>query len=424
MANLLVPYFLLLLTAFVIPFYALPSTPSFSPLVATLAAMIFQITAVKDYTSGDNRILRHRLLLGAFTAVAITAARARPSISATSDPETSLMLLLISSVTTYLFALATIAIYVYRPRFLRDPYLSLLLFPAAWATCMGIMSMFLFGRIVTWSPLISGGWYRWLVPYFGAPGQDWIVAAWALVVVRVLEAVGVSSSHFSLPPNHSRDESSDQHRDENINYDLPARESDESPPRQRVLFEAQKLVAHPPNQESSLVQRDRSRYYLAAFLFLLALPSFSSSPGSFSPSLSRPPLASETTTDLSLACVLPRPRNLRSPKAPDTSLEQYLTESTTVGSLARIHLWPENAVRFENRRDRNRTIAKVQNLTSMYGIFVGFGFNEPIFDAGLDRKEKRRTGMMLLSPQGIIIMEYYKNHLVPSKLNRRHPQLI
>ncbi|KAF9513039.1 hypothetical protein BS47DRAFT_1013047 [Hydnum rufescens UP504] len=80
---------------------------------------------------------------------------------------------------------------------------------------------------------------------------------------------------------------------------------------------------------------------------------------------------------------------------------------------ARIHLWPESAVQFENSKDRAEGVEAVRAVAAQYGIWIGVGFEDPVPRA--DRhggKGKRRNGVILVDSDGIV-MEHYKNHIVP-----------
>lgn len=295
-----------------------------------------------------------------------------------------------------------------------------MLFPALWTTYLAVVSNYSpFGRLGMWSPTLGGEAYRWLVPYTGAVGQDWIVATFAVLLAQVVQFAGwitIEYTDSTFHEFHRAENGSNMHTQNHLD------DVDVSMPVENIPSDT--LISHETaieneNTSKRKISSPRPRYHsaiaLTALLAILAIPSYSVLPGTPGSSLPHSSTSSNATTDVSLACILPLPPNPRSTN-PKASFDAYLSESRTINGKARIHLWPEGAISFENKKERKDRLAEVQQVAKDHGIWIGVAFLEPASEDGNGNPSngKKQNGMALVGPDGID-MEYYKNHLVPGE---------
>lgn len=220
--------------------------------------------------------------------------------------------------------------------------------------------------------------YEWIRAYLGAPGLDWLVGAWAVIAAELTEfALLEKPTAMELEPE----------------VDDPL----------LVEVDGQSTAERPPTPESFVVPAElphkKALLYLASILLAGTLPSFTSP-------LPAPPY-SDQTTPFSVACVLPPPATKGS------ELDRYITETKKHAARAKVLLWPEGAVSFDNESERESAFAQVINVTKQYGAYIGVTFDEVVSSDEGGRTGKRRIGMALVGPDGNIDIEYYKRHLVP-----------
>jgi hypothetical protein len=142
---------------------------------------------------------------------------------------------------------------------------------------------------------------------------------------------------------------------------------------------------------------------LGTALLGLTLPSF------LLPTIPTSPW-SVSSTPLLIGCVLPHPSQ---PDDGITPLDRFIVESRQHNG-ARLLLWPEGALRFENTAQRESAINRVKD--EIRGPIVGVTFTEPVPpSAGWthSRDGAWRNGLVLVGPNGLIA-EFYKRNLVPS----------
>ena len=86
---------------------------------------------------------------------------------------------------------------------------------------------------------------------------------------------------------------------------------------------------------------------------------------------------------------------------------------------AKLVLWPEGAVKFDNEAHRNETLEKIaaQVFKNRKGFHVGIGFEEDAPESW-NKRASRRNGFALLV-DNTTVLQYYKRHLVPSTLSFR-----
>ncbi|KAI5121134.1 hypothetical protein M0805_007132, partial [Coniferiporia weirii] len=220
------------------------------------------------------------------------------------------------------------------------------------------------GYLATWTPVLGVGAYSWLRPILGPSGIDWAVGAWAVVLSELMSAWIMG-------------------------------------PRTRTHVPEEDFLI-PGLSEDSLVEPERPRRSLLLFcistiLCLAALPSY------FRASLPIP-VNSDSTTPLSVACALPLVENPN--RLP--SFDEYLAETQTLASLAKVVLWPEGAVKFETNQAKQDSIERLARFAA--GSVIGVSFEDHMNVTGYT--DKIRNGFMLIDRDGLIF-EYFKRHLVP-----------
>lgn len=360
--NLIFPTF-----ATVSAFFALSPTPSFVPLTVLVATLLIYTRIVYPRPHAP------RVIFGAVAGVSLasTLSHLIPSIHALSSTASSIFSLwLVSSVSS----LVAFGVVVGSDRVslrLNNPSTKLTLFPTFWATIwQSISHTSPVGQLVTWSPVTGIASYEWMRPYFGPWGINWLVGAWAIVIAEVVGAWFIGPGDESELPGPL----------------IPSLVSNGEPQPRRPAFS--------PGPHRTLI--------FATSLLVLTAPSFS-------PAI--PPLPwSESSTPLSVGCILPHPP---SPGDGSTPLDRFIAESRQYNG-ARVLLWPEGALRFETISQRDEAINRVRN--EVKGPLVGVTFTEPVpSSAGWEhsREGKWRNGLVLVGPDGPVA-EYYKHNLVPS----------
>ncbi|KAG8936049.1 hypothetical protein FRC00_009915 [Tulasnella sp. 408] len=187
----------------------------------------------------------------------------------------------------------------------------------------------------------------------------------------------------------------------------------QQPNAQQALIghEAEGYGSVQPAPQQQQRRRSKSPLILAAILFLLRIPSY---PISLLPL----PASSESTTPLSVACVLPPPLSLDSTK---TALQQYIAETRAVLPRAKIVLWPEGAVSFHSSTERKEAIELLKNITVGDKVWIGMSFKDPANNDRDDEEEgnpadRERNGIALISPDPNhpVVFEYFKKNSVPN----------
>lgn len=164
--------------------FALTTLPAFIPLVLHLAILLFY---APHLVNRQSKVF--------FLWIGLTIAKSyhwlTPSINALSTPFTSISVLLAHGAITSFISLLLVLVYT-RSR-TRIQGISLwsraLLFPTLWATAWWTMALLSpVGYLTSWSPVIGFSAYDWMIPIFGSPIRDWLVASWAVVFAGFLEA--------------------------------------------------------------------------------------------------------------------------------------------------------------------------------------------------------------------------------------------
>jgi apolipoprotein N-acyltransferase len=115
------------------------------------------------------------------------------------------------------------------------------------------------------------------------------------------------------------------------------------------------------------------------------------------------------STPLTVGCVLP---SFQRYKHHVLTLDDFIEESKKIQSLARVILWPEGAVVFNNASERDEGLQLVRE--NFKGVYTGVSFEETIDDPRdlTGRTSIRRTGIAIVSKDSEPQI-YYKRHLVP-----------
>jgi hypothetical protein len=119
------------------------------------------------------------------------------------------------------------------------------------------------------------------------------------------------------------------------------------------------------------------------------------------------------STPLTVGCVLP---SFQRYKHHVLTLDDFIEESKKIQSLARVILWPEGAVVFNNASERDEGLQLVRE--NFKGVYTGVSFEETIDDPRdlTGRTSIRRTGIAIVSKDSEPQI-YYKRHLVPCECN-------
>ncbi|KAI0673379.1 hypothetical protein C8Q78DRAFT_968082 [Trametes maxima] len=357
---------------------ALTPAPSFAPLVLLLAVLKLHATASiprRAWRSGVTQIVLISLATG--------LVHAAPSWHALSTPFTSLAVL--SGLSAIMAAIAALAIVggYWAERNVQTHWTRTTVFPAAWATTWAVAERCSpIGQLATWSPVANVGGYSWLRQVGGQVAINWVVAAWAVVIANITGAWIMSSG---------RDEDAAQEEPIVSLIDEDALDG-RSPPT--------------PHRSPAVSPEARRTLITAGLLLALAIPSYviTELP---------PPVSAPDITPFGVACAMPYPQRNGHLTGPPL-LRDYVAESKTLQSQAKIILWPESAVRFHSPGEREDALEKIRPQIAN-GTYYGIGFEELLHTDSPDGVWKagmRRNGLVLLGWEGVVY-EYYKRNLVP-----------
>ncbi|KAK0481628.1 hypothetical protein IW261DRAFT_1418664 [Armillaria novae-zelandiae] len=255
-----------------------------------------------------------------------------PAIHALSSPASSLALLFLGGSITSAITLATLYTHIKLRSRVPSPWSQIMLFPALWAAVWwGVSSVSPIGRLASWAPVIDTMGYSWMLKLTGPVMDDWIAAAWAVVLSEMAGAwlMGSKSLGEEEPLLGNRVTSSE---------DEEAAAASSMPSWRCVVC-------------------------LTTLLAALTIPSFIVSDVAL-------PVYSSDTTPFSVGCILPkrRDRQLR--------FEDYLQETKKLDGKAEVLLWPEGAVTFRDESERAAALAQIQE--SIRGSHVGVSFEESL----------------------------------------------
>ncbi|TFK30839.1 hypothetical protein FA15DRAFT_751836 [Coprinopsis marcescibilis] len=343
--------------------FALSTTATIVPGLLALAAFHLCARCILPSIHAKRNIILFILAIAAGSAV--------PNLSASREAldTRALSLLLLTGLSSLTSAIVVGVLYVdWRFSRVYPERASLLFFPALWTTTWRTVAYFSpVGHLLTWTRPNTVEGYRWLLPIVGPLGQDWIMAAWAVVLSQVLQT-------WYMGPEPIDDESCEE-------------------------------LATPSTFRRAQDHPSSSTKMLAAGLVGLLIPSF------FLNTQPLPVSDIETTTPLTVGCILPTFQRYKH-HAP--TLDDYITETAKYHSSARLLLWPEGAVSFDSDSERDAAFDLIRS--SITGSYVGVSFEQYTTDPDDPRGHKayKRTGLAVIhkdSPKPYLT--YYKRHLVP-----------
>lgn len=347
------PTWTLLTTTFALSFLSLSATPSFISLVFLLTTLLLYTRSTLNH--------RHPVLKAVYLwvtlTVSISLSHLGPALHALSTTSTSIWsLIALSSLSS---AIALVPLYFCHHFGSARSIQSGVVFPSLWATTWLFVSWISpIGRLITWTPLSGISSYRWIAPFLGFAGLDWITAAWASVAAEILwNTIFSSQEEVILLVDHDAIET-------------------RKPPQFKLP-------------------------YVTGLLFAFTIPSF------FVSTLPLTPISSNTTP-LAVACILPEASEA-------SQLERFVQETRRNTNLAKILLWPESAVTFETSTDKQQALDEIQEIASVSKVWIGVSFEERVSGTGRTREGQHRNGMALVGPDGVE-MTYYKRRLVPSEI--------
>ncbi|KAG8910815.1 hypothetical protein FRC02_006999 [Tulasnella sp. 418] len=164
--------------AFAFGTFALSSTPSLFPSIVLTTVLLLQARAFLRRSFAGLHIAFLLLNL----SLATTLANYSASTTALSTVGSSLGFSFLRSLATSIAALIPILISTsLNPQF-KSSWLRLTFFPAVWTlTWSVICRVSPTGRLGSWTPLYGIEGYRWILPFTGLSGIDFITAFWAVV---------------------------------------------------------------------------------------------------------------------------------------------------------------------------------------------------------------------------------------------------
>ena len=329
-----------------------------TPIILTLALLLVYSRFI--FRSAPPLWVPHVGLLCAL-AVGASISRYQAALTALSAPAESITALfgsaLILSISTWLTLYVDTKLYTH----FKSSWAQITLFPALWATLWCTISRISpVGRLSTWSAADHSDAYNWIVPIAGPASKDWIIGAWAVVISQFIEAW-----YMGRP-------------DEDLLLDNQLRRQ----------------------------QLGGSHFQVGILALCL---SFATIPSFLIPQF--PLLVSDTnvSTPLTVGCVLP---SFQRYKHHVLTLDDFIDETDKVRSLARVILWPEGAVVFNNASERDEGLQLVRE--KFRGVYTGVSFEETIDDPRdlTGKTSIRRTGIAIVSKNSEPQI-YYKRHLVP-----------
>jgi hypothetical protein len=367
-------------------FFALSTTPSFIPLTTLLASLQVYLRQIINRPYAVPKSLAIWLL----TTAGIVLAHAGPMSSALSTPGVALTA--VSGLTAFTTALAMFVVFIDIRLCMRTPgpWTHLALFPALWATAwLGIAHSSPIGYLATWSPILGIDAYKWLRPYTGTVGINWITAAWSVVFAQAIQRwyMGTLGDETEMRVG-------------------------EPEPARLIDHDDGGVISHDHEHGplSKKIPRSTHVVGLSILLLLLTIPSFLMNPLPL-------PISSVATTPISVACVLPS--TVYPDKTSQTDIDRFISASKTVANRANILVWPEGAVRFENSSIRDKTFKSILEKNNGFDQkLLAISYEEPVEPSTPGTRRKYRTAVSLIDHQNGVVNTYFKRNLVPSKFLR------
>jgi hypothetical protein len=302
-----------------------------------------------------------------FLWLGLAVGGAAPNVSASLEalstaPQSIILLTVLSSLTSAIVLAAAYGDWLVS-RHITSPTGKALLFPAIWTSIWCTVPYINpVGHLLTWTRGDVLDAYRWLVPFVGTSSQDWIAAAWAVVLSEVYQVW-----YMGTP-----DDDDQEGHDEGI----------------------RRTQSHTP--------------FLAAFLVLLIVPSY------FAHDVLPLPVSNvDEATAFGVGCIMP---TFQRYKHYEPTLKDYIDETKKFQNSAKFLLWPEGAVSFDSDKERDAAFEEVR--ANISGSYVGVSFEQHIPDpnGSTGRKSVKKTGIAVISQTSEEPhLLYYKRHLVPRK---------
>lgn len=346
-------------TEFLLAFLSLGPTPAFVPLVLLLTTIRIHGLRI---ACRSTRVLE---LMCSWVAVTAGASLAHYSsaTNALSSSSQAFAAVAVMSAITYVLAILPFYVDIRLNRKFQTSWSQITLFPVAWATTWTIVSHISpVGRLLNWSP-VSPHPFHWLLPYTGPMGIDWAVGACVALCSEVAAAWLMGTDSDDQPVN---------------------------------------LSTSPSEAQSN--RRSRSLLTLGTFLVALSIPSLHSSL----------PARIDTIVDsspLGVACALPSVR-----KGQHATLGDFITETKKLTSQAKVILWPESAVVFNSREEREAAFEELRKDIQKSVVGVAFEESLPVDPSNPGESRMRRNGLALVNggqAKGEEVVQYYKRNLVP-----------
>ncbi|KAG2154638.1 hypothetical protein DEU56DRAFT_907038 [Suillus clintonianus] len=347
---------------FLLAFLSLGPAPTFVPLVLLLTTL--RIHGFRT-ACRSTRFLELICSLGAVTVGTSLALNSAATNAMSKNSTQSFAAVGVMSAMTYVCVIVAIYADIRLHRRFQSTWAQLTFFPVVWAATWAIVSHFSpVGRLFNWSPVSTSHPFGWMLPYTGPIGIDWAVAACAVLSSEVAAAWLMGSDNDHKQPIHPDT--------------LPG--------------------------EAQSNKRSRSLLALGIILVTLALPSLYVSL----------PTRTDTLFDaspLGVACALPPVRHGHHPTPAD-----YIAETRTLASRAKVVLWPESAVLFNSQEEREAAFEVMRKDIQQSVIGVAFEEFVPQDPSNPGVSRMRRNGLALVhreQKKGEEILQYYKRNLVP-----------
>lgn len=331
---------------------------------STMVPTVLALAAVHTYSRILFPSLTFTCLIFLFLGVSIGGAI--PNISASLEalstgPQSIVLLTLLSSLTSVIVLAAAYVDWLVSRR-IASPSSRTLLFPAIWTTIWCTVPYINpVGHLLTWTRGNVLDAYRWLIPIMGTSSQNWITAAWAVVLSEVFQVWYMGASSEDL----------DDQREEN-----------------------RKTRSHTP--------------FLAVALILLIIPSY------FAHDILPLPVSNvDEATAFGVGCIMP---TFQRYGHYEPTLKDYIEETKKFQNSAKFLLWPEGAVSFDSDKEREDAFNEIR--VKVTGSYVGVSFEQHVPDPSdpSGRKSLKKTGVAVISNSSEEThLLYYKRHLVPGE---------
>ncbi|KAG8705356.1 hypothetical protein FRC08_001706 [Ceratobasidium sp. 394] len=123
------------------------------------------------------------------------------------------------------------------------------------------------------------------------------------------------------------------------------------------------------------------------------------------------PAHSPNITELTVGCIHPY---IDTPGAVPT-LDNYLTETVTQSTRAKLLLWPEAAVRFSSGKERADAFARIANVSYLRNAWIAVGYEQSFSESSETSHGQRvrgHNGLVIFGPK-VEPVKYIKRKLVP-----------